>query len=680
MVSLLATMSSFTALAESTATTVTFEVGINDYPDHSDYSKSENIPNAYLNVYEIVEDTTLGYYKGVLKETIDTGADGAADVVVEYGKMVDFLGIKSKTDATSSTYSTWKFYTPPYKNFGNNADQLCQTNFFAFNEYLNKSEDYACANSLSTPYEVVKSEQEWLSALTISGTSENGGINVDWSALSGLGTKFDQYNVIFKKGYYKSLDSDSAKAYVSWDYYNLVGLTEGDWWTFQVVPVKGVTGSYTEIGDKSNVIQVQVKGSTVKQGLDTPYITSPYMEQVLTNYPREAYISWTSIEGANKYDVEVTCDVCTSTATKWLDPSTYTAYTNYITTPALAGDNEFRVRVRAVDGVNSVKSDWSSYVYFNYNTSGYVDYKTNYAINLAITNWDENGLPKIAWSAYQGAFDGYAMFVREGSWNENEVTWEDPAYFETTKTSHQMVKMKEFTNYTVRILPYTQTTTGKEFIYPGSNTLNFTTSGASNKDYSGQSLPPAGYEDEVFTAFDIYENPFPDTSLTTLEGKAAAELYRRGIIGGFPDGEFKGTREVNRAELAKFLLLARYGYVDDIANSGQFYDVLEGEWYVKFVVTAAKKGIINGYADGSFKPGATVNIAEFLKMLTLTFSLETNLAYSYTDVATNSWYAQYAGAAKKYNLFPNKGTTLDPASPMTRNQVAVAIYQFLLNR
>lgn len=669
-----------TAFAETPATVI-FGVGINDYPDHQDYSKTKNLPNTYLNVYEIVADSTLGYYKGVLRETIETGADGAADVSVQYGTMVNFLGFKNKSDAISRTYSTWKFYTPPYKNFGNDVDKLCQTNFFDFNEYLKSSADYACATSLSTPYQVTTSSSKWLSAVTLKGTSANGEINASWSTLSGLGTDFDKYNVLFKKGYYTSLSgNDVAKSYVSWDYYNLVGLTKGDWWTFQVVPVKSVNGSYVEVGAASNVIQVQVQGAAVQQDLATPYITSPYSNQTLTNFPREAYISWTSIYGATKYEVEVACDVCSSTSTKWLNPSTYTSTKNYLTTPALAGDNQFRVRVRAVDGANNIYSDWSSYVYFRYNTAVQVEDKTAYQINLSITSWDTNGLPKVAWSAYQGTFDGYAMFVREGFFNENEVTWEDPAYFNSGTTVHQMVKMKEFTNYTVRILPYKQKATGREFIYPGSNTIQFKTAGASANSSLGQSLPPAGYEDEVLTAFNPYKNPFPDTSLTNLDGKSAAELYRRGVIGGFPDGEFKGDRDVNRAELTKFLLLARYASVDDVSNNAKFYDVLEGQWYTKFVVTAANKGIISGYADGSFKPGATVNVAEFLKMLTLTFGLQTNLPYSYYDVSGDEWYAPYAGVAKKYDIFPGHGNYLDASSQMTRSQVAIAIYQFLLNR
>ncbi|MBU0706149.1 S-layer homology domain-containing protein [Patescibacteria group bacterium] len=190
--------------------------------------------------------------------------------------------------------------------------------------------------------------------------------------------------------------------------------------------------------------------------------------------------------------------------------------------------------------------------------------------------------------------------------------------------------------------------------------------------------PPAGYEDEVITVFK--NNPFSDTDINSLSGKAAAELYRRAVIGGYPDGEFKGFKPVNRAEAAKFLLLSRFGEVEDVANNGQFGDVLDGQWYTKYVVTSANKGIIKGYADGLFKPADTVNTAEFLKMLSITFDLEENLPHSFADVSSDQWFAKYAGAAAKYKLFPERTSKLMPAQELTRAEVAVAIYQFLSNR
>ncbi|MEI8230373.1 MAG: S-layer homology domain-containing protein [Candidatus Peregrinibacteria bacterium] len=196
-----------------------------------------------------------------------------------------------------------------------------------------------------------------------------------------------------------------------------------------------------------------------------------------------------------------------------------------------------------------------------------------------------------------------------------------------------------------------------------------------------QTAPPAGYEDEVLTNIDTYHNPFPDTDTSKLSGRAAAELYRRAVIGGFPDGQFKGDRSVNRAEAAKFLMLARYNGIDDVYNDGKFPDVKDGEWYVPFVMMAARNGVINGYPDGMFRPGNQVNTAEFLKMFALTFGTPLNSPYSYSDVRSTDWFAPYAGLARHYNLFPDRGNAkLSPGKALTREEVAVAIYQYLAGK
>ena len=90
------------------------------------------------------------------------------------------------------------------------------------------------------------------------------------------------------------------------------------------------------------------------------------------------------------------------------------------------------------------------------------------------------------------------------------------------------------------------------------------------------------------------QNPFPDIDPTTLEGKAALDLYERGVVGGFPDGTFKPGNPVNRAQAAKMLLLAAGLEIYDMPNNGRFTDVLEGAWYTSFVMSAAQYDIING--------------------------------------------------------------------------------------
>jgi hypothetical protein len=209
-----------------------------------------------------------------------------------------------------------------------------------------------------------------------------------------------------------------------------------------------------------------------------------------------------------------------------------------------------------------------------------------------------------------------------------------------------------------------------------SSSSSFSSSSLSSSNSSTIPVPPAGFEDDVHTDSSNYPNPFSDTDTETTAGQAALSLYRRGVIGGFPDGEFKGQRLVNRAEAAKFLLLSKDASIEDVANNHRFVDVLDDQWYTKYVMTAQNKGIINGYADGTFRPGNSVNTAEFLKMLSLTFDLPQHLPYTFRDVPSDAWYEPYVGIAQAYDLFPEKLSTLEPGRELTRNEVAIAMFQF----
>lgn len=195
-------------------------------------------------------------------------------------------------------------------------------------------------------------------------------------------------------------------------------------------------------------------------------------------------------------------------------------------------------------------------------------------------------------------------------------------------------------------------------------------------------VPSMDFEDEVrvIERSTAPVSVFIDLNPATNVGMAADFLFRNGIIGGFPDHTFRANQSVNRAEAAKFLMLARYKNVQEQRNSGRFWDIPDGEWYVRFVMKAAELGIISGYPDGAFRPQNPVKTAEFLKMLTLTFDAPRDMAFVYTDVPSDSWFTSFAGIAQHYQLFPDRPQGwLLPEKELTRGEVAIAIYT-LLNR
>lgn len=171
---------------------------------------------------------------------------------------------------------------------------------------------------------------------------------------------------------------------------------------------------------------------------------------------------------------------------------------------------------------------------------------------------------------------------------------------------------------------------------------------------------------------------FVDVPNDILEYQAITVLSDRGIINGYNDGSFGGLNKVTRAELSKILLLASKKNLRQSGFSKTFSDVTTDTWFYPYVNSAAGFEIVSGYPDGSFKPLAEVNTAEFLKMVSKTFNLTEGFSYDYEDVNLNDWFSVYAGLAQAKKLFPLRSNQyLEPNRPMTRYEVVYALYQLL---
>ena len=172
---------------------------------------------------------------------------------------------------------------------------------------------------------------------------------------------------------------------------------------------------------------------------------------------------------------------------------------------------------------------------------------------------------------------------------------------------------------------------------------------------------------------------FSDVSRNHPNYEAIKYLEEYRIINGYPDGTFKPGQTVNRAEALKMLMLA---FDIEAGPAGQlpFSDTDDNAWYSGPLATAVEKAIVRGYEDGTFKPGQTVNKAEYLKMLFLTNDIEPNTNLNgnpYSDVPKDAWYAPYAYLTNKRNLLDVPTGELKPGKGMTRGDVAETIYRLI---
>ncbi len=174
-----------------------------------------------------------------------------------------------------------------------------------------------------------------------------------------------------------------------------------------------------------------------------------------------------------------------------------------------------------------------------------------------------------------------------------------------------------------------------------------------------------------------------DMSLTTASGDAEfadvnsnhpyLQAIRWGktshILSGYADGTFQPDKIVNRAEFLKIVLEGKGIDVASATAPAKFTDVDETAWFAPYVRYAKAHGIIQGYADGTFKPEQAVNFAEALKM-----------AYAALDVQGDEseggeWYEKYLHHARNNSvLFSNE---VNVGAGMTRKDVVWVVWRLL---
>ena len=106
-------------------------------------------------------------------------------------------------------------------------------------------------------------------------------------------------------------------------------------------------------------------------------------------------------------------------------------------------------------------------------------------------------------------------------------------------------------------------------------------------------------------------------------------------------------------------------------NAG-FTDLGNHAWAVSYINDLAAKGVINGYSDGTFKPGSNVKRCDFVVMLTRALGLENNGTDNFTDVPAGAYYANAVAAAKAAGIVNGNGDgTFSPESFITRQDMMI---------
>ena len=152
-----------------------------------------------------------------------------------------------------------------------------------------------------------------------------------------------------------------------------------------------------------------------------------------------------------------------------------------------------------------------------------------------------------------------------------------------------------------------------------------------------------------------------------------------GIIKGYPDGKFKPEGSITRAELSTLLMRTKMGGDQNVptAESKVFKDVPLTHWAAKYVNLAAKDAIVKGYPDGTFRPSGKVTRAEGLAMIARFGGVkQTPYTGEFIDVKVAHWAAPIiAGAYKEGMLIFLKAMPFDPGRALTRAEAVEMLYR-----
>lgn len=144
-------------------------------------------------------------------------------------------------------------------------------------------------------------------------------------------------------------------------------------------------------------------------------------------------------------------------------------------------------------------------------------------------------------------------------------------------------------------------------------------------------------------------------------------------------------KSIKKLASAMIILTLSATAVANPAEAKTFSDVPQSHWAYSVIDEASDDGIMKGKAAGVFAPNATLTRAEYATML-YNLAPESDvmkLVHGSTadnglyDVDGNAWYADTVSWAVARGVFKNNDGSFSPNRTITREEMAVATYEFL---
>jgi len=186
----------------------------------------------------------------------------------------------------------------------------------------------------------------------------------------------------------------------------------------------------------------------------------------------------------------------------------------------------------------------------------------------------------------------------------------------------------------------------------------------------------------LFTVISYADNTYKDVEENSPYFKAIQYVTEKALMQGY-NGNFSPEEMLSRAAIAT--ILYRMANAETANYSPVYSDVKEGDWYFEAISWMTEQKILNGYADGAFRPNEGVTREQLVHIL-YNWSKNNGLAKSnegeahgFLDSKDIHSYAQDAMdfAISAGLLRSDEEGYIYPLKVVTRGEGALILYRWL---
>ena len=175
----------------------------------------------------------------------------------------------------------------------------------------------------------------------------------------------------------------------------------------------------------------------------------------------------------------------------------------------------------------------------------------------------------------------------------------------------------------------------------------------------------------------IHSKDFVDISSQLDEvQKAINSLAKANIISGTSETEFSPDKSITRAEIAALLL--RITAKTDENGNGGFSDVTTDDWYCNIAGASKKYNIVVGFDDNTFRGNETISKVQLVSLVARTLRNEGHIADDELDdgkiIDVPDWAVDDVSLALREDLI-SEVDLVNMDDDMTRADAAVVLYK-----